>query len=514
MKLIDDGRVEEGSFLIVESLDRLSREAVIDAASQLLKIVNMGITVVTLSDGQEYSRERMTDDWSQIIISLVVMARAHDESRIKSDRVGAAWRQKKKRAREEGKPITPRCPEWLEVRDGTFVLRQDRIEIVQRIFKETIEGFGRREIVRRLNLDGIPTFRGGIGWQTSSIAKIVQSRAVLGEYQPHTGTHKNRNRVPDGEPIKDYYPKIVDEDTFWLAKSATIGRRQAAAGRKGTQGAHILQGIATCGVCAGRMHILNKGRPPKGGIYLACSNNKRSAGCNNDRVWRLDQFERDLLHAINEIDPSSLARLDERPSRAEAKLSILRAELAELELSMEALIPLVEKRQTAVMKRSLEIADQINAILEVIEITEADLRRAVAEQNLAPRLIDAVALSRTLETLSDEDAEAKREIRIRLRDFLPKVLSHVVCEPTYGASIIFRSKQRITFRMPGFGVKRTFAFPYRLNDGHLEILLEREAPKETVRAWASLTIRNTMTRAELRDFLERRRELEREGPSE
>jgi DNA invertase Pin-like site-specific DNA recombinase len=185
--MVEDGRIPRGSYLIVESLDRLSRETVIDAATQLFALIQAGIIVATLSDGQEYSSERLRQEWTPLVISLAVMARAHDESRIKSERVGEAWKQKKEQARKEGKPLTPRCPEWLEVRDGAFVERPERVVLIRRVFQETIDGFGRREIVRRLNSEGIPTFRGGKGWGTSSIAKIIESRAVLGEYQPHTG---------------------------------------------------------------------------------------------------------------------------------------------------------------------------------------------------------------------------------------------------------------------------------------------------------------------------------------
>ncbi|WP_084438232.1 recombinase family protein [Shinella sp. HZN7] len=159
LQMVEEGKIERGSYLIVESLDRLSRETVIDAATQLFALIQAGVVVVTLGDGQEYSATRLRQDWTPLIISLAVMARAHDESRVKSERVGEAWRQKKEAARTERKPLTPRCPGWLEVRDGQFVERPERVEIVRRIFRQTIEGLGRREIVCRLNGAGVPSFK-------------------------------------------------------------------------------------------------------------------------------------------------------------------------------------------------------------------------------------------------------------------------------------------------------------------------------------------------------------------
>ena len=47
------GRVKPGSYLLVENLDRLSREEVPDAQAQFLQIIGFGIHIVTLVDGQE-----------------------------------------------------------------------------------------------------------------------------------------------------------------------------------------------------------------------------------------------------------------------------------------------------------------------------------------------------------------------------------------------------------------------------------------------------------------------------
>ena len=52
------GSVKRGSYLIVESLDRLSREQVLTAQSLFLSIIQAGINLVTLMDGKVYRPER------------------------------------------------------------------------------------------------------------------------------------------------------------------------------------------------------------------------------------------------------------------------------------------------------------------------------------------------------------------------------------------------------------------------------------------------------------------------
>jgi len=55
LEAVKAGMVEEGSFLLVESLDRISRDKTRRALRTLEDICEAGITVVTLVDGREPS---------------------------------------------------------------------------------------------------------------------------------------------------------------------------------------------------------------------------------------------------------------------------------------------------------------------------------------------------------------------------------------------------------------------------------------------------------------------------
>src|ERR1700690_1772088 len=57
---VEEGKIPRGSFLLVESLDRLSRIQPIDALPIFLGVINAGITIVTLFDNQVHSRESIT----------------------------------------------------------------------------------------------------------------------------------------------------------------------------------------------------------------------------------------------------------------------------------------------------------------------------------------------------------------------------------------------------------------------------------------------------------------------
>jgi DNA invertase Pin-like site-specific DNA recombinase len=77
---VQSGRVAPGATLLVESLDRLSRDQITEALTQFLGIINSGITVVTLMDKMVYSRATINDNPGSLLMSIGVMMRAHDES--------------------------------------------------------------------------------------------------------------------------------------------------------------------------------------------------------------------------------------------------------------------------------------------------------------------------------------------------------------------------------------------------------------------------------------------------
>ena len=116
---IDTGQVDSGSYLLIESLDRLSRTEIITALNLFTQILSKDITIVTLTDNRVYTRESI-NDIGNLMYSLMVMSRAHEESLIKSKRISSAWENKRKLARDGTHKLTKTCPSWLKLQDGEF----------------------------------------------------------------------------------------------------------------------------------------------------------------------------------------------------------------------------------------------------------------------------------------------------------------------------------------------------------------------------------------------------------
>ena len=109
---VEHGLIPPNSFLLVESLDRLSRDQILEAQALFLQIVSAGVTIVTLIDQRTYSVASLNANPTDLIISLVYMMRANEESATKSSRLRAAWAAR--RDRPGNQFHGGQCPGWLK----------------------------------------------------------------------------------------------------------------------------------------------------------------------------------------------------------------------------------------------------------------------------------------------------------------------------------------------------------------------------------------------------------------
>ena len=303
LKAIDDGRIEPDSVLIVESLDRLSRESALEAFSQFSGILAKQIAIVTLMDGQFYTKEIVGSNPGLLFTSLGIMLRANEESETKSKRLKAAW--ERKRAKISERVLTEKAPAWLVKKvDGSgFEVDEEKAQTVREIFQMCIDGVGIYSIARILNASGshLP-IAAASRWNNSYISKILHNRATLGEFQPNRIV--SGKRVPTGELFPHYYPSIIDEDTFLLAHASLHKRKIDSGGRKGVTLSNLFTGIVVCSRCGGNLIFRNKGRKPKGGIYLRCQNAILTNGCDRP-AWRYEEFEESFIKFVTEVDVST-----------------------------------------------------------------------------------------------------------------------------------------------------------------------------------------------------------------
>ena len=376
LDLIRDDEIPSGSVLLVENLDRLSREQVTTALRLFLSIIDAGVSIVTLSDGQVYSKAEVDRDFTKLLMSIVYMARAHDESAMKSARLAESWKAKRARAQADPKAKLTGCiPGWLTLNTARteFRVREDRAAIVRRLFEECVSGIGSRMCARRLNDEGVIPFGRAKGWRNTSIRQILTSEAVIGRFQP--GVMKDGVRVPEGPPIEGYFPAIVPEDLFFRAQKAMTGRQKGSAGQNKGSFTNLFRGIVRCAYCDGPMYYHTSGGLPEGQGWLQCDMARRRVRkdgqlvCTHLKTHSYQTLEKHVLACLPDIDISQVLDLEHQATAA------LREELGQVETKLAS--ALAKQKRLVTMAEDVEPDEDDAAVDDALASRIAELRTTI-----------------------------------------------------------------------------------------------------------------------------------------
>ena len=285
---VEHGLVPPNSFLLVESLDRLSRDHILEAQALFLQIISAGVTIVTLLDQRAYSVASLNANPTDLIISLVYMMRANEESATKSSRLRAAWAAR--RDRPGNRFHGAQCPGWLKPnsdRSGYEVITHKAL-IVERIFKESLDGVGQHTIARRLNDEGIPLFgRGnqrGKSWNRALIRHFLNTDLVIGTYTPsHAEIVNGKSRYMPMAPKPGYYPAIIPLKDWQAVRDRRLAwSEHFGCMKRKPKVANILSRLAKCPHCERPMVLMRTQSPNQ--RYLVCSGWRDSRNCSNEWV--------------------------------------------------------------------------------------------------------------------------------------------------------------------------------------------------------------------------------------
>ena len=203
------------------------------------------------------------------------------------------------------------CPSWLELSEDrrSFVYLEDRAEIIRKIFELSIGGLGSYAITNFLEKQGIPPFGSSPKWDHTTIDSMLRNRAVLGEYQPKSYAGGRSKGIPTGPPVPDYYPAVIDEDTFQKAQAARQQNLMTSRGRKGNDLANLFDGLTTCAYCGSEVRFLSS-HPYKS---LVCAKVLDENGCTKT-AWSYQDFEANVLQFLAHpalLDSAEPSRKDE-----------------------------------------------------------------------------------------------------------------------------------------------------------------------------------------------------------
>jgi DNA invertase Pin-like site-specific DNA recombinase len=423
---VDEGRIPSGSVLIVEGLDRLSRAEPIQAQAQLAQIINAGITVVTASDGREYNREKLKAQPMDLVYSLLVMIRAHEESDTKSKRVKAAIRRQCEgwiAGTYRGLVRNGGDAKWLRLVGTTWELIPERVEVVRFAIAKYREGLGADRAYKLMSERGLNLDNWGLNVQ--QLYRLVKLPALRGA----------KRLSIDGEDFElaDYYPRLMSDAEYDELQVLTQ-QRSRRRGKGAIPGVVTGIGITYCGYCGTAMSGLNQmakvradGKLIDANRRLVCVSNLNAAGCTAGSC-SVAPIERALMAYCS--DQINLQRLQEpvregRDHRAhllearkvtdELERQLSRVTEALLAGESDGATPLVFVRKARDLEERLNVA-KTNVLQVERELAGIAVRQSPADAKLWAELSVGV---------DNQEVEARERVRQLMMDTFERIVIYI-----------------------------------------------------------------------------------------
>ena len=416
------GEIARGTILIVEALDRITRQSLSKAITLMMNLVHNGLVIVTLSDEKVWDEQSM-NDLGLFMMSVVTLYRGHQESEYKSMRLRKTFKKHRNTGSQEA---FGSAPGWLtrEDKKAPWTVKEELAEIVRRVFELSAAGFGSKAIAHKANAEKWPIVtrlgKQEAGWHAQMPGQLLRNRAVLGELQHRIRTHEAHAQhwegFVTGEPVKDYYPRIVSND-LWNRARASV-RSRAVAKRRDAHYYNIFSGMMYCGLCGAPIHRKSE-RTGHSHAQLQCSD--KVAGKSKCKTMSANRADPTILTAIYEYAIETLGN-DERVV-VHNDLAALEGAIAEKQseaTNIARAIAQSKGRAPALISLSITLAEEIDALQQ---------QRLEAKEELAIQapgsVFDEKFVIEAMGFLYTPDDETAKEERAKLHLKLSRVVDTI-----------------------------------------------------------------------------------------
>lgn len=335
LQLVDNGTVAKGSVLIVENMDRLSRQSILPCLSKFIEIINKDIGIGVVSHNKVFDKNSITQNPMELMFVLVEFSRAGSESQAKSTRLKSVITSKIERALKGEKVwFAVQKPSWVVgVKNGQWILDEEKMKLVKEIFSRYLAGHSCTRIANDLNEFKTPTlrnFKNGI-WTNSTVRELLRNKNVVG-WMGINGTE-----------IENYFPQIITDKQFQLVQVKLDFNAKRRGGSKYGLVRNLFRGIIYCSECGdtvetkfGTFKLVN-GQISHYAHYI-CRGVKYHNGCKNKGRISVSELEkRVFVHILN------LSELTNKPTvTADEVLETLENKLAKVQMTIDRLVGLLD----------------------------------------------------------------------------------------------------------------------------------------------------------------------------
>jgi DNA invertase Pin-like site-specific DNA recombinase len=449
------GRVQKGSYLLVENLDRITREHPWEALRLVDSLLRAGVVLVSLSPEKEY-RDRL--EFTDIMVVAATTERAYQESDKKRERCGKAWQALKANA-AGGAVMTSNVPSWCAVVGrkrigsryvgGTIKADPAKAATVQRLFELVLTGKGCKALAEQMTAERVPVVGRGKRWTESVVYNILTNPAVHGEYRPHVGRMGNgtkgipHTRKPTGQVLPNYYPAIIDKTRFQVVADE-LARRFSFKGRRGKH-VNLFAGMLIDARDGGGFSYRHSNTHPPTLIPLGA----KSGTGGEWTSFNADVFEDCILSELAELKAAAIFPENDRGGKVSdisARHAAKENELREFQKEIDGDPRLLKRFRETLLRLEEECGELANQL--------ADSQREAASP-----LAETWGEFRGLAELARNGGD---EVRQRCRSALRRTLESITCLFA-GTKMTRKAAVRVQFRS---GLHRDYLIGYLCRNRH------------------------------------------------
>ena len=224
-----------------------------------------------------------------------------------------------------GVPLSPPPYGYIKNPDDPrfWVIEPEAAEVVRRIYRMALEGYGLAEIAARLAADGVvnPTYywrsrgtsRGGskstvepTKWGHTTVKKILTLQEYCGDvinFKSYSKSYKMKKRIENPEENRaiflNVHEAIIDRQTWEKVQALQKGTRRKKP--TVTQEPSVFSGLLKCPECGGNLnfHFNQNNHDIK---FFSCQNhNSGYRKCSKTHYIRLDFLEQVVLYEVKRL---------------------------------------------------------------------------------------------------------------------------------------------------------------------------------------------------------------------
>ena len=375
--------------LVIKDFSRFSRRNS-RGLVELEDLRDAGVRIISIGDAIDFPND---DDWLKIQFQFLINEMPVTDT---SKKVKSVIR----RRQEDGKWICAAPYGYIVNKKQQFEVVPVEAEIVRRIYRLYIDGWGYKKIANTLTDEGIPTprmaererkiaegedYRRSVksAWSIATVQGILDNDFYIGTLRQgkYTRAKINGRDILRDEVeqivIENHHQPIMDYRTFAAVRA--LREKRAKYNYRGVKiNENVYSGFLECGDCGAPMFALSR-RDLKPAYTCGTYHRRGTAGCTTHhiRVDKLDELVKLYVKKVRDNSAEMLAKLNEELAREPEDVAETERSAANLE---DVLLDAQEELKATKRQRVRDIMrhPENEAVLEATyDELEADLMRKI-----------------------------------------------------------------------------------------------------------------------------------------